>query len=126
VRGCGNIVVFVCCRLFIFVENRIAILIRGFLGLEVLSAPQIFAVIGDLEGVRLRRRPSDFGYDPMINPTLCPISFTALKSKFSPRPMAFAVDNGRKRTSSGSSRRVLSATGKCRPRRGGMACADRC
>ena len=46
--------------------------------------------------MRLRRGPSDFGYDPMISPTLCQISFTALKSKFSPRPMAFAVDNGRK------------------------------
>ena len=40
--------------------------------------------------MRLRRGPSDFGYDPMISPTLCQISFTALKSKFSPRPMAFA------------------------------------
>ncbi|WP_210880008.1 hypothetical protein, partial [Roseovarius autotrophicus] len=41
--------------------------------------------------VTLRRGPSDFGCDPMISPALCPISFTALKSKFSPRPMAFAV-----------------------------------
>ena len=62
--------------------------------------------------VRLRRGPSDFGYDPMISPTLCLISFTALKSKFSLRPMAFAVGNGRMRTSSGSSRKVLSVTGK--------------
>jgi hypothetical protein len=79
-----------------------------------------------LRSVRLRRGPSDFGYDPMISPTLCQISFTALKSKFSLRPMAFAVGNDRMRTSSGSSRKVLSATGKFRPRRGGMAFADRC
>ncbi|MFO7757242.1 MAG: NAD-dependent epimerase/dehydratase family protein [Roseovarius sp.] len=68
--------------------------------------------IGQTLTVRLRRGPSDFGYDPMISPTLCQISFTALKSKFSPRPMAFAVGSGRMRTSSGSSRKVLSATGK--------------
>ena len=62
--------------------------------------------------VRLRRRPSDFGYDPMISPTLCLISFTALKSKFSLLPMVFAVGNGRMRTNSGLSRKALSATGK--------------
>jgi len=65
-----------------------------------------------IQNVRLRREPSDFVYDPMISPTLCQISFTALKSKFSQRPMAFAVGNGPMRTSSGSSRKVLSATGK--------------
>ncbi|MFZ3585310.1 hypothetical protein ACOI1H_24770 [Loktanella sp. DJP18] len=52
--------------------------------------------------VRLRRGPSDFGYDAMISPTLCPISFTALRSKFSLPPMAFAVGSGRMRISSGS------------------------
>ncbi len=62
--------------------------------------------------VTLRRGPSDFGYDPMISPTLCPISFTALKSKFSLPLMAFVVGNGRMRTSSGSSKKALSATGK--------------
>lgn len=76
--------------------------------------------------VRLRRRPSDFGYDPMISPTLCPISFTALESKFSLRLMAFAVGIGRMRTSSELSRRVLSATGKWQPRRGGIVFVARC
>ena len=76
--------------------------------------------------VRLRLGRSDFGCDPMISPTLCQVSFTARKSKFSLRPMACAVGDGRKRTSSGSSRKVLSATGKGQPRRGGMAFADRC
>ena len=94
------------------------------------AARRMLAIALVLEGVdrkvRLRRGPSDFGYDPMISPTLCLISSTALKSKFSLPPMAFAVGSGRMRTSSGSSRKVLSATGKWQPRRGGMACAGRC
>ena len=100
--------------------------------LEVVRANQVWAMdityIPMARGfiVRLRRGPSDFGYDPMISPTLCLISSTALKSKFSLPPMAFAVGSGRMRTSSGSSRKVLSATGKWQPRRGGMACAGRC
>jgi len=32
--------------------------------------------------VSFRREPSDFDFGPMISPTLCPISFTALKWKF--------------------------------------------
>jgi len=62
--------------------------------------------------VTLRRGPSDFGYDPMVSPTLCPTLSTALKSKFCLPPMAFVVGIGRLRTSCALSRRVLSATGK--------------
>ena len=76
--------------------------------------------------VSLRRRPSDFGFDPMVSPTLCPTLSTALKSKFCLQPMVIAAGIGQMMTNCALWRKALSATDKRQQQRVGMAFAGRC
>ena len=76
--------------------------------------------------VSLRRRPSDFGIDPMVSPTLCPTLSTALKSKFFPPLTVIAAGIGQMMINCALWRKALSATARRQPQRGGMAFAGRC